>query len=75
VGPVVREFRMKKKLTQAQFVAKLNVAGWDLSRDTFAKIESQTRWIADFEILKLANGLGIEATELLRRALKGKRSL
>jgi transcriptional regulator with XRE-family HTH domain len=70
VGPVVRDLRMKKKLTQAQFVAKLNVAGWDLSRDTFAKIESQTRWVADFEILKLAEGLGIEGPELLRKAAK-----
>ena len=61
---------MKHKLTQAQFVAKLNVAGWDLSRDTLAKIESQTRWVADFEILKLAEGLGIEGAELLRRAGK-----
>jgi transcriptional regulator with XRE-family HTH domain len=70
VGPAVRDLRMKHKLTQAQFVAKLNVAGWDLSRDTLAKIESQTRWVADFEILKLAEGLGIEGAELLRRAGK-----
>jgi transcriptional regulator with XRE-family HTH domain len=70
IGPTVRELRLKKKLTQAQFVAKLNIAGWDLSRDTFAKIESQTRWIADFEILKLAEGLDIEGAELLRLATK-----
>jgi DNA-binding XRE family transcriptional regulator len=70
VGPVVRELRERKGLTQAQFVAKLNLLGWDLSRETFAKIESQIRWVADFEISKLAKGLRIDAPELLRRATK-----
>ncbi len=68
VGPVVRELREKKGLTQAALVTKLNLIGWDLSRDTLAKIESQIRWVADFEILKLAEGVGIDAPELLRRA-------
>lgn len=68
VGPVVREKRVKTKLTQAQFVAKLNLLGWDLSRDTFAKIESQTRWVADFELQKLADALACDPSELLRKA-------
>jgi transcriptional regulator with XRE-family HTH domain len=68
VGPVVREVREKKGLTQAALTAKLNVAGWDLSRDTLAKIESQVRWVADFEILRLATALGIDGPELLRQA-------
>jgi DNA-binding XRE family transcriptional regulator len=70
VGPVIRELREEKGLTQAQFVAKLNVLGWDLSRETFAKIEYRIRWVADFEILKLAEAVGIEGPELLRRAAK-----
>lgn len=70
VGPVLRELREKKGLTQAQFVAKLHLQGLDLSRDTYAKIEAQIRWVADFEILKLAKGIGIDAPELLRRAAK-----
>ena len=32
------------------------------------KLEIQTRWVADFEILRLAEGIGIDAPELLRRA-------
>ena len=70
VGPLVRQLRMKRGLTQAQLAAKLNLLGWDLSRDTLAKIESQARWVADFEILRLAAGVGIDAAELLRRAAK-----
>jgi len=70
VGPIIRELREKKGLTQAQFAAKLNLAGWDLSRGTFSKIEAQLRCVTDFEILKLAEGIGIDAPELLRRAQK-----
>jgi len=69
VGPIVRELRVKSGLTQPQFAAKLNILGWDISRETLAKIESQIRWVADFEIVKLAEGAGIEATELLLRAV------
>jgi transcriptional regulator with XRE-family HTH domain len=69
VGPIVRELRERKGLTQAQLAAKLNILGWDLSRDTLAKLECQTRWVADFEIAKLAAGLGVDPLELLRQAL------
>jgi transcriptional regulator with XRE-family HTH domain len=68
VGPVVRELREKKGLTQPELVAKLNVQGWDVSREILAKIEAQFRWVADFEILKLAASVGIEGPELLRLA-------
>lgn len=66
VGPVIRELREKKRLTQPQLVAKLNIAGWDLSRGTFSKIEAQIRCVTDYEILQLAAGLGIEPPELMR---------
>jgi transcriptional regulator with XRE-family HTH domain len=69
VGPIVREFREKQGLTQGELVTKLNLLGWDVSRDIIARIEGQVRWVADFEILKLAAGLGIEYTELLRRSV------
>ena len=75
VGPVVRELREKQGLSQAQLAAKINVHGWDISRETLAKIEAQIRWVADFEIITLAKAVGIEATELLCRAAnapKGK---
>jgi len=70
----VHELREKKELTQNQFVAKLNLIGWDVSRDIVARIEGQVRWVADFEIAKLAEALGLTAPELLRIALaKGQK--
>jgi transcriptional regulator with XRE-family HTH domain len=74
VGPLVRELREKQGLTQAELVAKLNLAGWDVSRDIVARIEGQIRWVADFEIVKLAEGLGVDAPILIRQAIaKGQK--
>ena len=70
VGPVIRELRELKGLSQEQFVARLNVSGWDLSRGTFSKIEAQIRCVTDYEIPPLAIGLGIEPSDLLKLALK-----
>jgi lambda repressor-like predicted transcriptional regulator len=38
--------------------------GWDLSRQTLAKIETQLRWVSDFELLCLARALRVEPSEL-----------
>lgn len=69
VGPVVREVRERKGLTQAQVVAKLNILGWDLSRATFSKIEAQLRCVTDYELPVLAQSIGIDASDLLRQAV------
>jgi transcriptional regulator with XRE-family HTH domain len=74
VGPIVRELREKQNLTQSELVTKLNLLGWDVSRDIVARIEGQVRWVADFEIVKLAAALGVEYTDLLRKAVvKGEK--
>lgn len=39
--------------------------GWDISRDTLAKVESQTRWLADFELAFLADALRVPLDLLL----------
>ena len=69
MGPVVRKLREGRGLTQAALAAKLNVAGWDVSRDIIARIEGRVRWVADAEIAKLAAALGVDGPELLRQAL------
>jgi transcriptional regulator with XRE-family HTH domain len=69
VGPIVRELREKQGLSQAQLAAKINVHGWDISRETLAKIEAQIRWVADFELVKLGEGLGTDAPTLIRQAV------
>lgn len=38
--------------------------GWDISRDTLAKIEDQRRWVADFEVAFLAEVLKVSVPDL-----------
>lgn len=79
VGPVIRRLREKQGLTQPMLVAKLNLLGWDISRETIAKIEAQFRWVADFELLQLADALKADAGEVLGEAKRdmkrGKRTI
>lgn len=49
-------------------VAKLNLGGWEISRATLAKIESRFRWVADSELILLADALRVNAGELLEIA-------
>jgi transcriptional regulator with XRE-family HTH domain len=70
VGPIIRECREAKGLSQEQLVAKINVMGWDLSRASLAKIETQIRCVADYELPILADAVGIEVSVLLARALE-----
>lgn len=64
IGQKIKQLREQQGLTQEQFVARLNVEGWDISRGTYAKIESQCRRVVDSEIPKLAVALNADINEL-----------
>jgi len=55
-------------LPQAEFAGRLQLAGWDISRETLAKVESQARCATDRELVRFAEALEVEPTELLRPA-------
>lgn len=57
VGPVVRKLRMDAGLSQEALAARLQVAGWDLSRAGLSKIEARLRRVNDAELLVLARVL------------------
>jgi transcriptional regulator with XRE-family HTH domain len=59
VGPQVRRIRYQQGLTQPQLVAKCQLAGWNISREGIAKIESQARGVADREIIFLSKALQV----------------
>ena len=65
IGPQVRKLRTKIDLSQAELAAVCQRLGWDISRDTIAKIEGRSRWVGDFEILFLAKALKISPGALL----------
>jgi transcriptional regulator with XRE-family HTH domain len=70
VGPAIRKLRYQAGLSQPQLSARCSRWGWNLSRETLAKIETQLRWVSDFELLCLALALRVEVAELLPKREK-----
>jgi transcriptional regulator with XRE-family HTH domain len=64
IGPAVRRFRNLKNWTQEALATRLQVEGWDVSRESVAKLEAQFRRAPDCELLFLAKVLGVKITEL-----------
>ena len=64
-GPQVRKIRSRLGWSQPRLAAECQLAGWDVSRDIIARIEGQTRWVGDFELVRLAAVLGVAASELI----------
>ena len=57
MGPQIRRLRFERNLSQPAFAAKCQRLGWDIGRDTVAKIEAGSRWVGDFELVYLARAL------------------
>lgn len=66
IGPTLRHLREAEGLTQAELAARLQRGGWDISRETLAKVESQVRCVTDRELVRFAEALEIDPSELLR---------
>lgn len=64
VGPQVRRLRMAAGLSQEALAAKLQIAGWDLSRGGLSKIEAGLRRVSDAELWVLAGSLGVGVRDL-----------
>jgi len=64
VGPQVRKLRDSRDWTQEILAQKLQLLGWDVSRVSLAKLESQLRWVSDCELLFLAKALGVHLPDL-----------
>jgi transcriptional regulator with XRE-family HTH domain len=64
IGTRVRELRDCKGWTQGDLSAKLQVFGWDVSRESLAKLETQQRRVPDGELFILAKVLGTTTDEL-----------
>ena len=70
LGPKIRAVSKESGLTQDQVPAKSQVLGFDLTRGTLAKIESQVRAISDHEIPFLAKALGCSIESLFPQKLQ-----
>jgi transcriptional regulator with XRE-family HTH domain len=68
IGPMLRSLREAEGLTQAELAARLQLSGWDISRETLAKVESQVRCVTDRELVRFAEALEVDPSELLKPA-------
>jgi transcriptional regulator with XRE-family HTH domain len=69
IGQQVRKWRMKKGWSQELLAAKLQLRGWNISRDSLASLESQRRRVPDCEMLYVARVFGIRLDDLLPKNL------
>ena len=64
VGPQVRRIRRQQRLSQAKLVLRCQLAGFDISRESLAKVEGGWRVVSDLEVLLLADALGVPFASL-----------
>lgn len=64
-GHRIREVRLRRRLTQEELAAKMQVEGVLLERDSVSRVEIGTRFVSDYELLVFAKVLGVPAGWLL----------
>ena len=67
VGPQVRKLRESQDMTQEDLTARCNIIGFNISRGTLAKIESQVRRVTDMETTLLAKALKVPVDILYKQ--------
>ena len=64
-GENIRQIRMRKKVTQTDLAARLQVRGVQLNQNSICRIEKGKRVVADYELLIISDALGVPVTDLL----------
>ena len=64
VGPQVRRIRRQQRLSQTALVLRCQLSGFDLSRESLAKVEGGWRVVSDVEVLLLADALRVPFASL-----------
>ena len=58
-GDRIREARLKRRLTQEELAAKLQIEGVIMERDSVSRMEIGTRFVTDYELMVLSKVLGV----------------
>lgn len=58
-GKRVRVARLKRRWSQSELAAKLQLEGIAIERDSISRIEAGTRFVADYELFALSKVLGV----------------
>ncbi len=73
VGPQVRRRRYALGWSQSDFAAKLQIAGFDISRSGVSKIEERLSYVDDKALVYLAEVLKVQVQELFPQRTPGNR--
>lgn len=57
IGPQLAKHRTHLAMSQSEFAGLCQRSGWDVSRETLAKIESGIRCVTDLELIEIASAL------------------
>jgi len=68
IGRKVGRLRYERGWTQEVLAAKLQLAGWMISRSSISRIESEQRLVHDFQLFIFAEVFDIEMTTLFPKA-------
>ena len=68
----MRKLRSRRGWTQGHLALKLQLLGWDVSRESVTRLETQQRRVPDLELFVVARVLGVRADDLFPRSLRGK---
>lgn len=58
-GDRIREARLKRRLTQEDLAAKLQIESVIMERDSVSRMEIGTRFVTDYELMVLSKVLGV----------------
>lgn len=64
-GKKIREARRARDLSQSELVARLQIEGVIMERDSLSRIEIGTRFVADYELMTFAKVLNVSVLWLL----------
>lgn len=58
-GDRIQEARLKRRLTQEDLAAKLQIEGVIMERDSISRVEIGTHFVTDYELMVLSKVLGV----------------
>lgn len=64
-GDRIHEARTRQRVTQADLAARIQIRGLMIERDSISRIEIGTRFVADYELMIIAEALNVSVGWLL----------
>lgn len=64
-GEKIRQMRVKRRMSQSDLAARIQIEGVMMERDSISRIESGARFVADYELFVFAKVFGVEVESLL----------